>query len=178
MNISNRMKAIGMLLLFLMVGLLLSTSDWDGTRVFAQEPAQEPTGEELDQYNQQEVDKYNRVAAMYARERAGAKSGWQRGQEIFYMRCWFCHSEYIIVGDDFPAPTLRDVFERQDEEYVRQMIRTGAPEMPTYSPKTLTDKDVDDLVTYLKEKCGTFETGSGCFDEDNPPPNPLYRYND
>ena len=107
---------------------------------------------------------------------AGAKSGWQRGQEIYFYRCWMCHNEYVLAGDHFPVPSLRDLFERQDEEYVRSMIRVGAPMMPTYGPETLTDKDVDDLVTYLKEKCGTFETGGGCFDEHNPPRNPLYRF--
>ncbi len=29
-----------------------------------------------------------------------------------------------------------------------------------------------------REKCGTFEKGGGCFDEYNPPRNPLYGFRD
>jgi hypothetical protein len=134
--------------------------------------------EEYDRYNMEGVDKWNRMAALYARQRSGAKSGWQRGQEIYYMRCWICHSELVTVGDDFPAPSLRNLFDNRDEVFVRAWIRAGSQGMPSYLPQTLSDKDLDDLITYLREKCDTFETGSGCFDEHNPPPNPLYRYQD
>lgn len=134
-----------------------------------------PTEQENDHYNQQGVDKWNRMAAMYARERAGDKSGWRRGQEIYYMRCWFCHSELVTVGDPFPAPSLRTIG-RFDGDYIKARLRAGSAGMPTYLPENLSDKDIADLVEYLIQKCNTFETGSGCFDEHNPPANPLYKY--
>ena len=59
---------------------------------------------------------------------------------------------------------------------VRRIIRSGSPRMPTYGPQVLGDEDLDDLVTFLRENCGTSETGGGCFDEHNPPPNPFYQY--
>lgn len=122
------------------------------------------------------IDKWNRMASLYARQRSGATSGWQRGQEIYYMRCWICHSELVNVGDHFPAPSLRNLFDNRDEAFVRAWIRAGSQGMPSYTPQNLSDADIEDLIAYLREKCDTFETGSGCFDEHNPPPNPLYRY--
>ena len=143
------------------------------TAIYADYPLN--TAEENDKYNLEGVDKWNRMAALYAREREGVKSGWQRGQEIFYMRCWFCHSELVTVGDPFPAPSLRDI-SRFDGNYIKAMLRSGSAGMPTYLPQNLSDKDIDDLVAYLLTKCNTFERGSGCFDEHNPPANPLYKY--
>ena len=35
------------------------------------------------------------------------------------MRCWICHSEYVIVADHFPAPSLRTLYERHDDDSVR-----------------------------------------------------------
>ena len=119
---------------------------------------------------------YDRNALLLASRRAGAASGPARGEEIFYMRCWICHSEYVIVADHFPAPSLRDLYERYEDEAVRAIIRSGSPGMPTYGEDVLSDADLDDLVSFLRENCGVPETGGGCFDEHNPPPNPFYQY--
>ncbi len=119
---------------------------------------------------------YDRQTLLVGSLRAGATSGAARGEEIFYMRCWICHSEYVIVADHFPAPSLRNLYERYDDETVRTIIRSGSPGMPTYGPQVLSDADLDDLVSFLRQNCGVPETGGGCFDEHNPPPNPFYRY--
>jgi mono/diheme cytochrome c family protein len=121
---------------------------------------------------------------LWAMERVG-KSPVERGQEIYYMRCWICHNEYTIAAEasSYAAPSLRDLFKRErlrsgrpvTDETVTAQIRSGGPQMPAYSPANLSDKDVADVIAYLKEKCGTFARGSGCFDEHNPPPNPRYR---
>lgn len=119
---------------------------------------------------------YDRNALLLASRRAGAAGGPARGEEIFYMRCWICHSEYVIVADHFPAPSLRDLYGRYGDEAVRAIIRSGSPGMPTYGEEVLSEADLDDLVSFLRESCGVPETGGGCFDEHNPPPNPFYQY--
>ncbi len=119
---------------------------------------------------------YDRQTLLVGSLRAGATSGARRGEEIYYMRCWICHSEYVIVADHFPAPSLRNLYERLDDEAVRTIIRSGSSRMPTYGPQVLSDADLDDLVSFLRENCGIPETGGGCFDEHNPPPNPFYQY--
>ena len=108
--------------------------------------------------------------------RVGAPSGAARDEEVFYMRCWICHSEYVVVADYFPAPSLQDLYERCHDEAVRTIIRSGSLGMPTYSRMVLSDADLDDLVSFLREDCGIPATGSGCFDEHYFPPNPFYQY--
>ena len=123
-----------------------------------------------------DVDPYDRNAMLWANYRSGYRSGWQRGQEIYYMRCWICHSEYIIAADHKPAPSLRDIAKRMTDLQITMFIRAGNKGMPAYSAEELTDADVKDLLSLFREKCGKFPTGGGCFDEHNPPPNPSYRF--
>ena len=125
-------------------------------------------------YKEMPVDKYDRNATLWAHERSGYTEGWQRGREVYFMNCWMCHSEYVIAGDFLPVPTLRDVAKRLTDAQITAFIRNGAGRMPAF--KQLTDADIKDLLTLFHEKCGTFPTGGGCFDEHNPPPNPLYRF--
>jgi len=49
---------------------------------------------------------------------------------------------------------------------VKAKIRNGGPGMAAYK-YALSEADLDDLVSYLREKC--------CWDSDSPPPNPRYR---
>ena len=120
------------------------------------------------------VDKYDRNATLWANERSGYTSGWQRGREVYFMNCWMCHSEYVIAGDFLPVPSLRAVTKRLTDAEITARIQNGAGRMPAF--KQLTDADIKDLLALFHEKCGTFPTGGGCFDEHNPPPNPLYRF--
>jgi len=170
MNSSNRgnLRAI----LFVLAGGLLLGAMSQTSRVvtLAQTPAAEPKPA-----TEQAVDKYDRQWTLADSQRAGYASGWQRGQELYYMKCWNCHNEYTILSDrtGSPAPSLRDIAKRMKAPQIRARILSGAGRMPSYSAN-LSENDINDLVTYLLEKCGTFKTGGGCFDEHNPPPNPLY----
>ena len=129
------------------------------------------------------LDPFDRNAQLWAMRRAGHESGSGRGQEIYYMRCWMCHNEYTIAADRFAAPTLRDLYQRPTlasgqpvtDQTVAAHIRNGSAGMPAYTPAVISAADMSDLLVYLREKCGTFPTGGGCFDEHNPPPNPRYR---
>ncbi len=122
------------------------------------------------------IDEYDRTAQFWYYQRMG-RSGWERGQEIYYMKCWMCHNDYTRKAEPNPAnaaPTLRNLFKRRvlmsgqpvNDQTVTAQIRNGSPRMPAYSP-VLNDKDLSDLVTYLREKC--------CWDEMHPPANPRYR---
>ncbi len=173
MSASNFFKLLLVLLVF-EAGLLLYVGDWSGAQVFAQSVSSSPQPAPAEAKGKY-ADPYDRGAMLYGYQRIG-KSGLERGQEIYYLRCWMCHSEYVMATDPMPAPSLRDVFKRRDAQYVERMIRTGSARMPRYTRETLTDEEVKDLVMYLEQKCGTFPTGGGCFDEHNPPPNPLYRF--
>lgn len=128
------------------------------------------------------IDPDDRAAQIWYFNRAGA-SGWQRGQEIYYMRCWICHNDYTVIAEPGAAPSLRDLYKRPTlrngqpvrDETVAAFVRKGSFRMPSYSPGYFSDTDLADLLVYLREKCGTFPTGGGCFDEHNPPANPQYR---
>jgi len=113
-------------------------------------------------------DPYQRSLQIYEFKKAAA-SGPERGQEIFYYKCWFCHNEFTK-----DIPKLTGLFQRSTllsgqpvtDEGVKEKIRNGGPGMAAYQ-YTLRDADVDDLVSYLREKC--------CWDSDSPPSNPRYR---
>jgi mono/diheme cytochrome c family protein len=130
-----------------------------GARAFAQEP----TAPAAKDYNQRSLEIFE--------FRKAAKSGPERGREIFYYKCWFCHNEYTK-----DIPKLDNMFKRatllsgepMSDTAVKAKLRDGGPGMPAYK-HTLNDADLNDLVAYLREKC--------CWNSDSPPPNPRYRLN-
>jgi mono/diheme cytochrome c family protein len=113
-------------------------------------------------------DSYQRSLQIYQFKKAAA-SGAERGQEIFYYKCWFCHNEFTK-----DIPKLTGLFQRSallsgqpvNDVTVKEKIRDGGPGMAAYK-YTLREPDIDDLVSYLREKC--------CWDSESPPPNPRYR---
>ena len=115
-------------------------------------------------------DPYQRSLAIYEFKKA-ADSGPDRGREIFYYKCWFCHNEFAGPQS---APRLAGVFQRgkllsgrpATEDGIKDEIRNGGAGMAAYK-YTLTEADLDDLVSYLKGDC--------CWNSDSPPPNPRYR---
>ena len=97
-----------------------------------------------------------------------ATSGPERGREIFYYKCWFCHNEFTK-----DIPKLEGLYTHPamlagmpvTDANVKEKLRNGGPGMPSYK-YTLKDSDLDDLVSFIREKC--------CWDSDAPPPNPRY----
>ncbi len=142
-----------------MIALMLPAASAISRRASAQEaaPPQAPA-----------KDDYQRSLAIYQFRKA-APSGPDRGQEIFYYKCWFCHNEFTK-----DIPKLTGLFQHPallsgqpvNDETVKDKIRNGGPGMAAYK-YTLSDLDLNDLVLYLREKC--------CWDSDSPPPNPRYR---
>jgi len=101
--------------------------------------------------------------------RKAASSGPERGREIFYYKCWFCHNEFTK-----DVPKLAGLFARPtmlsgapvSEEAVKNQIRNGSADMAAYK-YTLNEDDLNDLVSFLRAEC--------CWNSDAPPLNPAYR---
>jgi cytochrome c5 len=112
---------------------------------------------------------YNQRALEIYEFRKAAASGPERGQEIFYYKCWFCHNEFTQG-----IPRLDGLYQRGklmsgetvSDATVKEKIRNGGPSMAAYK-YTLSDADLDDLVSFVREKC--------CWDSDTPPLNPRFR---
>jgi hypothetical protein len=106
-----------------------------------------------------------------------AESGSERGKEIYFYKCWVCHNDYTKAAGSI-APTLRDLYKRPklisgqpvNDETVAAKIRNGGPSMPGYQ-YTLTEQDLSDLVSFLRE-------GKCCWEdseEKEPPRNSRYK---
>jgi cbb3-type cytochrome c oxidase subunit III len=169
MKFRNRMRVTENLLL-LILGVALGAAHVAGKRVLAQtSDSLAPAAGRAEV----PIDEYQRSAQVFYMQRMG-QNGWQRGQEIYLMKCWICHNDYAIKADPRGSgPTLRDLYKRPklmsgspvNDQTVAAQIRNGSARMPAYR-HILSEKDVSDLVTYLREKC--------CWDENNPPANPRY----
>jgi mono/diheme cytochrome c family protein len=113
-------------------------------------------------------DPYQKSLRVYEFRKA-AESGAERGREVFYYKCWFCHNEFTK-----DIPKLPGLFQRAtlisgepvNEDTVKNKIRGGGPGMAAYK-YALSEADLNDLVGYLREGC--------CWNSDSPPPNPQYR---
>jgi mono/diheme cytochrome c family protein len=145
----------GRLLPVAISALIAATASWI-TRASSQEPSAAAK------------DYYQRSLEIYEFRKA-APSGPERGQEIFYYKCWFCHNEFVQ-----DVPQLKGLYQKArllsgqpvNDDNVKAKIRNGGPAMAAYK-YTLSDADLNDLVSYVREKC--------CWDSDSPPPNPRYR---
>jgi mono/diheme cytochrome c family protein len=141
-----------------MAVFLAAASSWNW-RAAAQEAAPVPPAPAKD-YNQRSLEIYE--------FRKAAKSGPDRGQEIFYYKCWFCHNEFTK-----DIPKLTGLFQKAtlvsgqpvNEETVKNQIRNGSANMAAYK-YALSEADLNDLMSYLREKC--------CWNSDAPPLNPRY----
>ena len=99
-----------------------------------------------------------------------AETGTDRGENIYWHKCWACHNKYQQA-----APTLEGLFSRAalitgvpvNEENVATHIKKGGPGMPSFGT-TLSNSDVTDVVSYLhSDKC--------CVEGEHLPANPWYR---
>ena len=171
------MKAIRPVLIVAVIGLALAAGVWIGQRSPGQLPQQTeatppPTTPKADIPVLQR-DAYQRSLKIYEFRKA-ADSGADRGREIFYYKCWFCHNEFAGPQS---APALVGVYQRKQllsgrpttDDGIKDEIRNGGAGMAAYK-YTLTDADLNDLVAYIREGC--------CWNSNSPPPNPRYRFNE
>ena len=155
--------------------LALSMLSWMGNP--AQSSAQAAQSGSSSSTASPQYDPYQRSGDVFYMNRMG-KSGWERGKEIWYMKCWICHNDYTRAANNPSegpvAPTLKELYKRPvllsgqpvNDDTVKAQIREGSPKMPGYK-YVLSDKDLTDLVEYLRDHC--------CWDEQNPPANPRFR---
>lgn len=161
MRVRNASGAVVGIALGALVCLLLSPL---GRTVRAQNASSEGDSEKA-----APKDDYQRSTDIYL-YRTTARSGAQRGEELYYYKCWMCHNQFAKTG-----PQLHDLFKRPKfsssaydvtDQNVADKIKMGGPGMPSFGT-TLKDADIADLIAYIKDGC--------CFDSENPPPNPRYK---
>jgi cytochrome c5 len=100
------------------------------------------------------VKDYNQRSLEIYEFRKAAQSGPERGQEIYYFKCWFCHNEYTQG-----IPKLND-------PYKRPTLVSGAPvndanvkESPQWRPDyaglqiCVEGRRLGRSRSYLREKC-------------------------
>jgi cytochrome c5 len=165
MNSTVARALAGVALIALIVGGI-----WYGQRSSADSPAPPPPQQAAApavQAAAPPADHYQRSIEIYEFKR-GAQSGVERGKEIYYYKCWFCHNE-LAEG----APKLAGVYQRgtlvtgrpATDDGIKEQIREGSPGMASYK-YTLSETDINDLVTFIREAC--------CWKDDEPPLNPRY----
>src|SRR5258708_20988395 len=96
---------------------------------------------------------YNQRALEIYEFRKAAASGPERGQEIFYYKCWFCHNEFVqgippLTGL-YQKPNLLSG-ESVNDDTVKEKIRNGGAGMAAYK-YTFNDANVNDDVWYLRD---------------------------
>ena len=76
----------------------------------------------------------------------------------------------------FPAPSLRYLSGRYNEQRLGAVIRRGFPGRRPRPGRHRKDADPDDRVSIPSDNRGASETGSGWLDGHGPPPDPFYEY--
>jgi len=169
-NLRNALGAA----LSVVLGTAVGLSGWLGhaarVQAAAAQGASQSNPSQTSAQKPPQKDEYQRSYEIYTYS-TSAKTGPQRGEELYYIKCWFCHNQYAKTG-----PQLKELYKRGTftnsgdpvtDQAVADKIRKGGAVMPSYV-YTLKDADIQDLVSYIKsDKC--------CFDAENPPPNPRYR---
>src|SRR5260221_10100377 len=123
------------------IAAVLAAGIWIGRRAPVQEEAAAPAAQQQTAAPKQAappaepamLDPYQRSIAIYEFKKA-AQSGPDRGREIFYYKCWFCHNEFAGPQS---APDLKTVFQRKQllsgrpitEDGVKNEIREGGAGM-------------------------------------------------
>lgn len=148
--------------------LMLSAGSLIAPQARAQEGGASPEGAKKKEIKEPEKDYNQRALEIYEFKKAD-RSGSERGEEIYYYKCWYCHNEYAKG-----APQLKGLYQRSklisgqpvNDDTVKEKIRNGGPGMAAYK-YVLNDEDLNDLASYLRTKC--------CWDAENPPKNPRFR---
>ena len=98
-----------------------------------------------------------------------AESGLERGREIFYYKCWYCHNEYqkVLPLEGLSKRPQLTIGGPVNVETLTKRIREGGAGMPAFR-YTLREQDIADVVSLLlSNEC--------CFSSEEQPLNPKYR---
>ena len=77
------------------------------------------------------------------------------GEALFYQNCTFCHEHDALkrrLVPQFLGPSLIGTYKTRNlpDDAVRSLIMNGVPKRMTGFRHTLTAKDIDDIIAYLK----------------------------
>ena len=77
------------------------------------------------------------------------------GEAVFYQNCTFCHEHEPMkrrLVPQFLGPSLIGTYKTRNlsDDAVRALILNGVPRRMTGFQYTLTTKEIDDLIAYLK----------------------------
>ena len=127
------------LALWIAIGMMFWAGNPAGPAAWAQsssEPGQAGQSGSAASSAQPQYDKYQRSGDVFYMRRMGA-SGWERGREIWYMKCWICHNDFTREANDSNvapvAPTLKELYKRPvllsgqpvNDDTVKAKIRGG-----------------------------------------------------
>jgi mono/diheme cytochrome c family protein len=156
----------------LALGLSVGVVAWGGLLAFGQSASSQDSEAKTSSSSGLDLERSVKIYNF----KTTAESGPLRGEEIYYYKCWICHNQYTIKAGTGALP-LKGLFQRgrivstgkpATNENVAEKIKNGSDRMPSYR-YVLSDKDIEDLLSYLRdERC--------CFEGDEPPRNPAYRY--
>ena len=99
------------------------------------------------------ADYNQRSLEIYEFKRVGDQRR-ERGKEIYYYKCWFCHNDFAegapkLTGV-YQRGTLDDRTARDSTTASRNRSAKAAPGMASYK-YTLSETDIEDLVTFIRE---------------------------
>jgi quinoprotein glucose dehydrogenase len=93
----------------------------------------------------------------------------QQGRSAFQQNCQICHGD-DLKGQPPVVPALLGVTKQMNDDQIKTLVRGGLGQMPSFS--SLTDTDLDSLITYLKDPNNPAAVVQQAFGNQAPPPAP------
>lgn len=92
---------------------------------------------------------------------SGADAGAANGKRIYLeVGCFTCHGRVGEGGNyNYPVPPLAKIDERWPLEAFRALLRAGPNDMPAYAEAVLSDRQVEDIYTFLESLPGARSAG-------------------
>ena len=69
---------------------------------------------------------------------------------VFGMDCFMCHKERVQIGPIGISDMKSKEGNELHPEYIRNNVRFGYRAMPAFRVSEISEKELDDIVTYLK----------------------------
>ena len=69
---------------------------------------------------------------------------------VFEKNCYSCHREHVQVGPIGILDMRSKAGNPLHDEYIRSNVRFGYNAMPAFRPSEVSDKALDEIISYLK----------------------------
>jgi len=73
-----------------------------------------------------------------------------RGETVFLSKCFGCHAPEARQAPELKGATLQAQYPR--DEMLADLVRSGRHPMPLFTPATLSDQALADLISYMRSK--------------------------